>query len=1005
MKRKFLLVVTIICLVFSTVAEPLNIVSAETISSSPKVGDVTYGFDLTKIDYDSSTKSTKYLFIHEKTGAKLLVLKNSDKNRGFSIKFNTAAENDKGINHIIEHSVLGGSEKYPSSNILFDVMNATYISYANAYTYQNMTVFPICSASEEQLLKSTDTYLDAVFHPLLLSDEKIFEREGWRYELAKDASNLTYNGIVYNEMQGNMGNIETAAYYNAQKAIFPDSNQGNISGGDPKAIKQLTYKELISTYKKNYHPSNSFMVLYGDVDYEAFLKMIDENYLSSYSKQTYTINKDTQKAFSKLSEKTYTYPVAKGEDTNNKSVIDLVFAASDLKKLGAENYVGLNIAVSLLNIDSSEIKQAMLGSKIADSYSITLGGDTYQPTIHFIATNADPTKKKDFYNLVMKELNKLVKTGLDSELVKSSLRSFEFKKALGNDSSTAVQSLLNSSMYDNLFGNSLFNYDEYYKKIVSKLDDKILENIIQKQIINNKTAALTVTTPKEGLLEKNEKETTEALTKKKASMSKKQIKELVKQTKEFNTWNNQKTSDEVLKSLRAVSLKDLSTETRDRNIKETTVDGAKLLTANADIESISSIYLNFDLSHLTSEELLYLKFYGDMVGSGMATENRTESQVMNDTALKANSISASVATLMDDKKDTSAHPIFGVYYYSFEDEYADTFDLVSDILLQSNVSDISNYGTRTIANLKYQYQSLFAEPLTIALMRSLAYTSPSNQYSNYFTGLDYYNFILSLEKQIETNPSEVAEKITAVRTKAFNKNNLTVLFAGDSSAQEKFKSSMPNFTQKLPDKTYQKAVFTLPKPARREALTTNVAVQYVCVNGSLSANNVSMSGKSDVITGILNNMMLTPEIRLKGGAYGVSASFYSNNYIVYTYRDSNFVNSLTKIGETDEFLKALSPYMTEENLESYKLSAYAAATQSSGEINDALANLVNHCQGVTTQDKIASLKELKETSIADLQNYSNYLEKVNSNWNYVVVASPSEIEANKDLFDTIIPLP
>ena len=1005
MKRKLVVFFMAACMVLSSIAGPSKIQLAQAAASSPKVGDEIYGFNLKKTDYDSTTKSTEYLFVHKKTGAKLLVMKNSDKNRGFSIKFNTPADNDKGINHIIEHSVLGGSKKYPSNNIIFDVGNTTYTSFVNAFTSQNMTTFPICSESEQQLLKSADIYLDAVFHPLLLSDKRIFEREGWRYELADTSTDLTCNGIVYNEMQGNMGNIETAAYYNAQKAIFPDGTQGNNSGGDPNAITTLSYKEVVKTYKENYHPSNSFMVLYGDVDYKAFLKMIDKNYLSSYSKKSYTEKRDTQKVFHKMVQKTYEFPVAESENTDKKSVIDLVFAASDLKKMGLENYAALNIAVSLLNLDNSEIKKAMLGSNIAASYEISINANTFQPTVHFIAKNADPAQKMKFYNLVMDELKKVVKNGLDTEIVKSSLRSLEFQKALGNDSSSAVNAMMNVSAFDNLTGNCLTHYEDYYKKIVKKLDQKVFEKIIKKQIVDNSSAALTVTIPKKGLLEKNKKALASELAKKKSSMTKKQQVSLVKKTKDFNTWNSQKTPNDVLKSLRAVSLKDLTTEIRDRNVKENTIDGAKLWTADADADSISSSDLLFDLSHLTSEELLYLKFYSDMMGNFMATDNRTESQVMNETAYKAYNVTCSVSALADDRNDTSAHPVFSVNYYGFEDEYQDTFDLVSDILLHSKVSDIATYGTRTIANIKAQYQSLFAEPLNLALYRVLAYTSPSYQYINYLNGLDYYNFVLSLEKQIASDPAKVISKIEAVRSKAFNKNNLTILFAGDTGAQEKYKAAMPEFTKKLPDVSYKKEVYSLPKPAKREALTINSNVAYVCVNGSLSANKVPMSGKFDVINGILNNLMLTPEIRLKGGAYGVSAAVSGNNYFVYTYRDSNFVNSLTKIGGTGEFLKTISPYATEDMLESYKLSAYASATQNSGEINDALKTLVNKSQGVTVQDMNDYLKDIKDMSVADIQSYADYLGKLNSSLNYVIVASPSNIDANKDLFDSVIALP
>lgn len=933
-----------------------------------------------------------------------MVIKNSDLNRGFSIKFNTPADNDKGINHIIEHSVLGGSEKYPSSNILFDVTNTTYISFANAFTFQNMTMYPICSANEKQLFKSADTYLDAVFNPLLLSDSRIFEREGLRYELKDANSNLAYNGIVYNEMQGATSSIESASLNNAKKAIFPNSNQGNISGGNPSDIRTLTYKELISTYKKNYHPSNCFMVLYGDVNYEAFLKMVDENYLSSYSKKKITIDRGTQKPFKNLIKKSYMVPAAAGTDTKYKSVIDLAFATEDFKKLGMESYVALSAAISLLNLDNSSFKQALMESNIGESYSISMDSTTYQPSIHFVANNADPTRRNDFYNLVMKELKAVVKEGLDTELVKSSLRSIEFQEALGGDQSSAVNRMVNACMFDNLMGNPLVDINGYYRKLVDKLDERFLEKLIEKNIIKNKLAALTVTTPKAGLLEKNQEAVNKVLSEKKASMTKKAISALVKKTTAFHEWNSKETSAEVLKSLRAVSLKDIDVELKDRGIKETTIDGARLLTANADIDKISSVSLNFDLSHLTPEELLYLRFYSDMIGSGMATTNRSESQVLNEITLKANSISTSTSAIMDNKNDTSAHPVFTVNYYSFEDEYADTFDLVSDVLLNSKVADMAQYGARTIANIKADFQYQFAEPLNLAVTRSLAYTSPIYRYYNYLNGLDYYNFILQMEKQLASNPAEVAKKITEIRTKAFNKNNLDILFAGDENAQSTFKSSVTDITGKLPDAKYPKAVYTLPKPAKREALVINSTVQYVCVNASLSESNVPQTGKANVIVNMLNNLLLTPEIRLKGGAYGVSASFMDNNYLAYTFRDNNYVNSMKTIGATDEFLTALTPYMTEETLESYKLSTYAAASPSSSELDDAYISLMTYVQGISTQDRVNSLIEIKESGIADIETYAGYMGKLNGNMNYVIVASRDAINANKDMFDSIITL-
>ena len=685
-------------------------------------------------------------------------------------------------------------------------------------------------------------------------------------------------------------------------------------------------------------------------------------------------------------------------------MIDLVFATKDIKELGMEKYVALNIAVSLLSLDSSSIKKAMLDSKIAESYTITMDPSTFQPTIHFMATNADPLKKNDFYNLIMSELKKIIEEGLDSELVKSSLRSMEFSESLGNNANSVVNAIVMANLYDNLLENPLVDYNSCYKDIVANLNNGVLEDILEKQILNNTLAALTVTSPVAGQLEKNQAEIKKTLTEKKSLMTAKEIKNLVKKTVDFSAWNNQETPANVLKSLRAVELKDIKAELKEYEVNETNIDGVDLWTAKADVDTISAVYLIYDMKHLTQEELLYLRFYNDMIGSGMATKKRTESQVMNETTLNTYGLSTSLTALNEDVDDKSAYPIYVINYCSFEDDYDKSFDLVYDILLQSNVDDIVSYGKRTIANMKASYESQFAEPLSLAMYRSMAYTSASYRFYNYLYGLDYYHFILSLEKQITTEPAKVAEKLKAIREKAFNKNNLDILFAGDSSAETKFKSSLNGFTNKMPNKSYQNATYSLPVPSKREAFVTNSTVQYVVVNGSLSKSQVPSSGKGTVITSMLNNLMLTPEIRLKGGAYGVSAAFENDNYVTFTYRDSNYVNSLTTIGGTDVFLKTVLPYITEDILESYKLSAYAAASMSSGELNSALRSLLGMYQGVTIQDRINALEDIKNTTLSDIEKYAEYLSRINQDLNYVVVASPADIEANKDLFDTVIKL-
>lgn len=1005
MKRKVLSIILALCLVITSIQLNPITSSAAATNETVQIGDTKYGFCLKETQYDDATKTTKMLFIHKKTGAKMLVMKNSDTNRGFMVKFNTPADNDKGINHIIEHSVLGGSDKYPSNNIIFDVSNTTYLTFVNAFTAQNTTSFPVASESEKQLMKLTDIYMDAVYHPLFLKDKKVFKREGIRYDLENKSANLTANGIVYNEMKGNASNMDSIAMENGSRAIFGKGNtQGYNSGGVPEEIQKLTYEEFVKTYKKNYHPSNSIMFLYGDVDYVPFLKMINDNYLSHYSKKKIKIDRDTVKPAKKLVQKNYSFPVAKGTETKNKSYIDLCYGTEDVKKLGFDNWSTLVFAISLLEREDSPLKKALSQSKIAESYHVNIDPSTYQTTIHFRAENADPSKKMKFYQIVQKELKNIVKNGFDSGLVQSSLSTQRFSKALAADGNVGINQMITAATYDCLFGDCFLDDLKVFSAVEKQINHRGIEKAIQKNMLDNKLVALTVTTPKAGLLEKNNKKLVRDLAKKKAAMTKKQINALVKETKEFKEWGEKSTPENVIKSLSVVSAKELPSQLKSYNLKESKVDGVSLTTAKADIGDVGSVQMIFDLSSLTMEELLYFKFYTTMMNSGMATKDRTENQVAMERMSTTYQFNTYMSALYNSAAMNTGHPVLCAQCYGFKEEYKDVLSLASDILMNSDISKLQIYGPRAIAQEKTDIQTNLSEPLLLAQYRALARTDQVMRYINYFNGLDYYKFISKLEKEINEHPKDVIQKLQDIRTKVFNKSNLKVYFAGDESGQQAFGKELSGFVKKLGDKTYEKANCTLPVPEKREALQTNGTVQYVVTNSSLIANGIEQSGKASVASILLNNLLLIPEIRLRSGAYGAGCQFASDSYVAYSFRDSKYVNTLNVIEQTDEFLANIDKQVSEEMLESYILNAFAMNKPAMGELAGATNELAYKMNGMSHEERERTLAEIKNTTLADIKEYASKLQRLNATENYVVAAPKSEIEAHRELFDVVIPL-
>lgn len=1001
MKRKWILILLLCCFIMGSVHPmiPLHRVEAAKNEerSLPKKGEVLNGFQVTNVSYDTISKTHQISLTHQKSGARMLILKNDSKNRGFSVSFNTPAQNNKGINHILEHTIVGGSEKYPSRNLIFDLSNATYTSEVNAYTYQNMTVYPVCSESEDQLLKLTDIYMSSVYQPLFAKDKKVFEREAWRYTLENSDSPIVATGVVYNEMKGVFGNINNVAYYNGQKSIFPDINQSNISGGFPESILTLSYEELVKFYKENYHPSNSFMVLYGDVDYLPFLKLLDQDYLSSYRKKDFTILHTKQKQFTQLVEKDYEFPVSKDSNTKNKSVIEVVFALPDIKKLGVEQATGFSLLSYMLNMEHSNLKKALIESKVGETYSISTGLDTYQPTFRITAYDADRAKKKQFYNIIQKELKALVKNGVDKELAKSVFTSLKFDKVLGSENQSPSQKLLNASLYQNIFDDPTVNLYAHYQSIQEKLDSGYFENLVDSYLLKNAHTALVTTNPKPGLLEKQETSLAKQLENKKSGMTEDEIAKLVKSTKKFNSWNQESTSKEVLSSMNVLAAKDLPIELKEYKVSDTKKKGYREIIANADVTEVGELGFLFDGSHLKKEELHYLKFYADLIASSMPTKKYKEEEVVNKIVSQTNSLSFEVTGF-------DREPVWKVKLYSLDEDYGENLSLIQEILMKSDLNQLSVYGKRTIANIKMGYQQTFAEPLNFILIRSLANANETYQLMNYLTGLDYYHFILSLEKELEVDEKAVIQKIEKIRNKMFGKSNLTVLFAGGKQSQKQYLQELPNFITKLSDKQYKKATYTLPLPEKKEAFITNTSVQYMVASTGLKENDITYHGRQKVVSSLLTNLLLIPEIRLKGGAYGAEATFLEKAYFAYTYRDSNFVQSLTTIQASGEFLNQISPMLTQEDLDNYIISTFATANLSQSELAGASSRMYDQYLYYGAKDTKKFLNQIKNTTLKDIKEMVTELNQLEENLNYIVVAPESMIMQHKGLFDTVTPL-
>ncbi len=996
----YMLSFVLILSLFLNVAPCVDAAQTE-LKALPEVGQVVSGFKVQEIGNMEIIDSKTVLFEHEKTGAKLIFIQNKDTNRAFDISFKTPAFNDTGVNHVLEHITVSGSQKYPMKNVLFTILNQTYSTFINAFTAQNFTTYPVSSLSEDQLLKLTEVYLDCVYHPSVYNDKNIFKREAWRYEMADSKADLNISGTVYNEMKGALGNISTAASYNGLKTLFPNSTQSTVSGGDPDKVKDLAYEDVIKTHNTYYHPSNSLMVLYGNVDYQKFLKMIDDSYLSKYDKKDINIEKLKLEPLNKTIEKTFKYPVAAGTDTKNASQIDYCFP---LANMSDEDLLGIAVLGELLGSESSPLKQEFRNKKLGGDIVINYNTGLSIPVLSFSAQNTDESKKADIKALVDKYLNTIVKTGFKSADVDAVLAgelrgvsNITETPNLGVNLSTQVGSFWANFDSIDFYNNMLKNI----KSISTKSGKRYFEGLTEKFLVKNKNTALVTTVPEAGLSEKQAAEQKKYLSDLKASMSQQQIDTIVDETKTYNEWNSREDNKDIVKSIQAVKISDLPEEVKNYNIKETKSDGVRLISAEANVGETESTSLYLDTSSVPADKLHYLKLYTELLGN-LDTKNSKKAELGNLKTRYINGVSFNLSVLLD-KTYKNYSPVLNVSWSGIIGDYDKQLEVVKDIILNTQINkstDVLNIVKSRISEMKTQYTS---NPLSIQAMRSRSYFSEAYNYLNYASTIDYYNFLTNLEKELSKNPKGVLNELNNVKALVTNKKNLIVTFAGNKNSISKFETSIKKFTMGMPSKDIAKQDYSkLPKPAQKEGISVDGSVQYNMIYSTYEKMGTAFNGKYIPIGSVINENYITPKIRFGYGAYDNIVEFGDEGFMLASYRDPNIKETFEVYKGLPEFIKNIN--LTQEQLDSYILKSFSNYTVSSGEISGANTALGYYLMGIKSEDILQILKEIKSVTVNDVKDTASMVENMLKNGTYSTAGSKEKLSENKELYDNIIAL-
>ena len=939
---------------------------------------------------------------HKKTKAKLFLLSNDDENKVFCIGFRTPPVNDTGLPHILEHSVLCGSDKFPLKDPFVELVKGSLNTFLNAMTYPDKTVYPVASCNEKDFQNLMDVYMDAVLHPNIYKEEKIFRQEGWHYELESGDAPLIFNGVVYNEMKGAYSSPESLLDSYTQKALFPDNCYGKDSGGDPAFIPELTYEQFLDFHRTYYHPSNSYIYLYGDMDMAEKLKWLDEEYLCHYEERPVDSHIPEQKAFEKPVEKELHYSITDGESEKDATYLSVnTVVGTDLDP---KLYVAFQILeYTLLDAPGAPLKQALIDAGIGKD---VLGGyesGILQPYFGVIAKDANREQKGEFLAVVKGTLRKLADQGINRRSLLAGMNYYEFKYREADYGSApkglmyGLQSL-DSWLYD---GDPMMHlqYQETFDYLKKVVDEGFFEQLIRDYLLDNPFEVVLVVSPEKNLTAKEDEKLAKRLADYKASLSPEQIAGLVRDTEALKEYQDTPSAPEVLAKIPLLDRADIDKKAEQFYWTEKTEDGAKVLHHNFFTAGIGYLKVLFMTDAVPQEDLYYVGLLKSVLGS-VDTEHYTYSDLTSEIHLNSGGLDFSVTSFVDLHDADRFTGAFVASVRVLYDRLDFGFGIMEEILNHSVFTDEKRLGeviqeTRSRARMKLENAGH-----STAVSRATSYFSATAYYNEMTGGTSYYHFLERIEKNYETEKAQIIAKLQEVCKKLFTRASMLVSYTADEAGYAYLPESLKLLADKLPEGTGERYRFTHPVENRNEGLKTSAQVDYVARCGNFRDQGLEYTGALKILQVILSYDYLWLNIRVKGGAYGCMSGFgrSGEGYLV-SYRDPN-------LKETNEIYEGIPEYLEQFDPDERDMTKYVIGTISNLDTPQTPSikgsrGLSAYLSGVTEEMQQKERDQILSATKEDIRALAKQVRAVLDTGSFCVVGNEEKIEANRAMFGEV----
>lgn len=948
-------------------------------------------------------QSDGFILRHKKSGARIAILSNNDDNKVFYIGFRTPPEDETGVPHIIEHTTLCGSKKFPVKDPFIELAKGSLNTFLNAMTYPDKTVYPVASCNDQDFKNLMDVYLDAVFNPNITKYEEIFKQEGWHYELTGKDDELKINGVVYNEMKGAYSSPDEVLSSQIYRSLFPDNTYSKDSGGNPEYIPKLTYEAYLDFYHKYYHPSNSYIYLYGDMDVVERLEWLDKEYLSLYDYKKVNSEINKQPAFDEIKNVEAQYSITMDDSQENKTYLSYNRVVGDsLDEMLYQAFDVLDYA--LVSSPGAPVKQALIDAGIGDDVYGSYDAGILQPVFSFVAKNANASQADEFESIIESTLKEVVKTGIYKEALLAGINSSEFKfreADFGQFPKGLLFGLncLDSWLFDDMKPFIHLECLGTFAKLRKAVDTDYFEKLIQEYLLDNTHGSSVTVKPKRGLGNEREEALAKELSDYKASLSDEEIKKLIEDTEHLKKYQEEPSSDEDLRKLPMLTRADMKKNAMPfSNIEDELLD-VKVVRHDIESNGIDYISFLFDAGDFAQSELGYLGFFTNALGL-VSTEKYSYTDLANATNIYTGGISTGTASHPDIKDRNNFVFKFEVKLKVLEKNLDKALELMEQMLLTSDFTDTKRLG-ELVAQIKARLQAnLSSSGHLVAAMRSMSSFSRYALYQDELKGVAFYRSICRIEKELSESPKSVSDKLAAIAKKLFARNRMLISFTGNNEA---YGNAKPSLEKVIAGFNKMSAVGNQAEVhfnTAKEAFIDASQIQYVAKTGDFICEGYEYTGALRLLRIILSYDYLWINVRVKGGAYGCMNTFLRSgeSYFV-SYRDPNLSDTLDVYDRIPEYIKSFSP--DERDMTKYIIGTFSVLDTPMNPEAKGSRSLSAYLEGITYEQIQKERNEILNAQPEDIRRLADLVEAVLKKDSICVIGNENMIKESAGLFENV----